>query len=476
MSHFVTSTETSPCLLCTDPALRKFVSELRGQGHGYKYIWRVLNEDAGCTIGHHKVQAHCAHVEAEAVGGHFDGDENGMRAIGQIEDEAKEVTLDWFEKNGIEIPPGFVAGTIEVKVGDKRHWLRVKPLTPPSDRIEVRQAEPIIVQGPRPSPMLFVPGNWRLYAVLPDGQIGYWMDSRGRLRPTHDERSFDLGHQIISWMADQEPIYGIADCGDFLDLSAAGRWDPTFIDTNVQAINHSFQRAAQELAWRRWIVGDDGRVIVLSGNHDLRLQTFANKAGAWLVGLQRPGEEDDWPIFSVPYLVRSKEYGVEWVENFPGSYYKLNDNLVVMHSPRLASKPLDTARQIATTIHASVVHGHSHRSERASFNLETTEKGVRTFTVWSSGCWARIDGGLPSGRNSRTSFGDRIVATDGSSQVGTLSENFHQGFDFVWVEQGGRQRWSAEHVDFWGPWAQFRGREFHAVVNVEGDPVVEQAP
>lgn len=450
------------CKICDDPQILAIFNDLHAAGWGRDRIWVAVREYG---VGKHTVAKHKGHTFT-----------NVMSSIERAIDSAEvEVSEDYWDAHGIAKPPPgtkWVAATVVDKGPSGASWMRIRPIEEETEetRVEIRQAQPVTVEGKRPSLTLLTKGDWRLWAIVPDGQEGYWVDNEGTLRPTHDERAFDLGHQIISWMANREPLYGIGDCGDFLDLSAPSRWDPAVGDSSVRVINATLQRASEELAWRRWVVGDEGRVVVLSGNHDDRLRQFLTKSAGWLVGLRRPGdEEDEWPVLSVPYLVRAKDYGVTWVENFPGSYFKLNDNLVVMHSPALSSRPLDTAKRIANTIHASVIHGHSHRAERASFNLETTDKGVRTFTVWSSGCWARIDGALPSGKNSYNSYGDRIVANSLGSEVGYLSENMHQGFDFVWVEQGGSQRWSAEHIEFWGSWAQFRGHEFYASVDIEGN-------
>ena len=272
-------------------------------------------------------------------------------------------------------------------------------------------------------------------------------------------------------LAGSEGLYGILDLGDFVDLSCASRWDPTSIDLSVAALNRTWQRGSEEIARRRWLVGEKGELVILSGNHDSRLYKSLSNTASWLVGMKRPGDPEEWPVLSVPYLVRARDYQVEWCENFPGSYRKLNGNLVAMHSPVHGSKPFDTAKRIAQTIHASVVHGHSHRAESANFNLETTDKGVRTFSVFSSGCWARIDGSLPSSKNSFDSYGNRLVSSDqpGRRHGVLLSRKLSpKGMDILWVEQGGRERWSREHIDFWGGWAQWRGVEFVADCDVEG--------
>lgn len=431
----------------------------RRNGRGYKATWKTL-KDQGFSYSREEVQHHCAHVERSI-----------LSAVGEAEDRGTEVGDDFFQRHGIDLPPEgtqWVAATVEQRGEDgEKHWVRIKP-EGKTDRVEMRQAMPVEIVGTPPP--LVTKSSWQVWAVIPDCQIGYWQDREGRLHTTHDEQAFSLGHQIMATLAQTDGLHGILDVGDYVDLSAASRWDPTSIDSSARVLNETWQRSSEELARRRSLVGAEGEVVVLGGNHD-RLRTFFSKAAPWVVGMQRPGDTT-WPVMSVPYLVRAADYGVEWCEHFPGAYRKLNSNLVAMHSPALGSKPLDTAHKIASTIHASVVHGHTHRSESASFNLETTDKGVRTFSVFSSGCWARIDGSLPSGKNSIDSWGDRLLANPASqSKIGFLSENFHQGMDILWVETSGKERWSREHVDFWGGWAQWRGMEFQAQCDLDGTPL-----
>ena len=209
----------------------------------------------------------------------------------------------------------------------------------------------------------------------------------------------------------------------------------------------------------------------MDGNHTWRWQAKANQEMPWLVGMHRPGDpEDEHPYWSIPYLLRCRDYGVEWVPSWPSAYRQLNSNLVAFHAPAYGSKALDTARKIAAKVHASVVHGHTHRREALAENIETVEHGVRTLEVWSDGTLARTDGGLPSARNVFDEYGARMtVETTGSAKVGMLSENMHAGCSIVHVETTGRQRFSVERIAFWGGFAQWRGDTYESFVDVEGN-------
>ncbi len=444
--------------------VHQLIEALREDGAGYKRIWRAL-KDLGYPYPRSHVQEYLAAQMRDV-----------MSAIGDIEDEAQERSEEWFKKQGIELPPGFVAATVEVQTptedgGVKRHWLRAKPESKPEDRVEIRQAQPVVIEPPAHRDFQFIiSSSWRTWIATPDAQIGFWMDFNGNFHSTHDERCFDIIHQVANAMADSEGLYGWIDLGDFNDLQAPSRHNPTRIDTSVHCLNKTFQRSAEEFARRRYAVGESGEIVVLFGNHDIRFGKKNAQEQPYLVGLRRPGEEDDYPVLTVPYLTRSKEYGVEWVPSYPEGYRKINSNLLAFHAPRYGSTALDTARKIAARVHASVIFGHTHRRESLAENIETT-KGNRTMEVWSDGTFARIDGSLPSERNTfdeRT--GDRLlVGSLPNEKWGMLSENMHQGFSILHVEEGGRERFSVERVAIWDGWCHVRGTAFEASCDSEGN-------
>lgn len=431
------------------PQVYELIKELRQDGAGYKRIWRSLKEK-GYPYGRDHVQEYIA------------SNADVMSAIGKIDDEAQEVSEDWFAKRKIELPPGFIAGTIEeAGPNGEKHWLRVKPVG--SERVEIRQAQPVVINKVV-SPKFNQISQWQTWLATPDAQIGYWIDLDGNFHSTHDERCFDLSFQVGSAL----DLYGWLDVGDFGDLQAPSRHNPTTIDTSVPALNRTLQRGCEEFARRRSLVTDE--VVVLYGNHDIRLRTKASQEMPFLVGLRRPGE-DDYPVLSLPYLMRAKDYGVEWVPSFPTGYRMLNTNLVASHCLAYGSKALDSARKISAKIHASVIFGHTHRRESLAENIETT-KGNRTMEVWSDGTFARIDGSLPSERNTFNDSGDRLMAGQlPNPKWGMLSENMHQGFSILHVETGGAERFSVERVAIWDGFCQVRGQSFYATCDSDGNPL-----
>jgi len=452
------------CPICQLPSLASFVEECREQGLGYKRIWRMSKEQ-GHEVGRDQFQTHCAHVER-----------NVMSAVGEAEDEGVVVALQWLERQGIDVPKDgdavqFVAGTVAVEGPDGTSWIRVKPAeaaVKAAERVEIRQAQPVEVIG-RPTLSLYRPGKWLTYLCSPDAQIGYWVDHQGTWHATHDERSFAIGHAIAWAVAEDEGLDGWLDVGDFEDLAGASRYNPTAMDIQVEGLNKGLQRGSEELARRRAVVGESGDLIVLGGNHDLRLRRKAQQEMPFLVGLRRPGDpEDEYPVLSVPYLLRARDHGVTWVPSYPNAYYKLSSNLAAFHAPAYGTKALDTARKIAAKVHLSVIHGHTHRREAIAENIET-DRGVRTLEIWSDGTWARLDGSVPSTKSTDDEYGDRMMASTASGPVGVLSENWGAGLSIVHFERTGRERFSVERVAIWGDWAQFRGVTFQADCDADGN-------
>jgi hypothetical protein len=310
--------------------------------------------------------------------------------------------------------------------------------------------------------------------VSPDAQIGYWVDSDEVWHTTHDESAFSLGHQVAWSVAQDDGLQGWADVGDFLDLAAPSRHNPTSIDLRVDSLNRALQRGYEEMARRRALVGD-GELILTGGNHDLRVSKATTQNMPYLVGLRRAGDPEEMPVLSLPFLLRLDELDVDFAQSFPYGYRRLNSNLFICHSPAYGSKALETARKISQKIHASVIFGHTHRREALAENIET-DKGVRTLEVWSDGTWARTDGSLPSGNNVYDEKGNRLLVPKDVGKWGQLSENMHQGVSVVHLETSGRERFSVERVAFWNGFAQWRGVSLYANCDADGNiPVLSVA-
>lgn len=458
------------CPVCStaDTETLERIARLRQDGTGAEGIWNRIDR----AIPRKQLETHVRHVPRGAA-----------TKTAEDADTGRPVDGDWLSRHGIEAPGDglrFVAATVEVGDGDRRHWVRVRPDedSPECERVEIRQAQPVTVEPPldrRGSLVLLSPGRWQTWIASPDAQIGFFVDRYGVWHTTHDERAFDIGHQIAAAVAEDCGLHGWIDPGDFADLAAPSRYNPTATDLHVEGLNRTWQRGSEEFARRRWAVGETGEVVLLEGNHDLRLKRKAAQEMPYLVGMRRAGDDDEeHPVLSVPYLMRAREYGVEWVAGYPDTYRRLNENLAVFHAPAYGSKALDTARKIAARVHMSVYHGHTHRREALAETVEG-RKGGRTMEIWSDGTWGRVDGGLPAGSNAYDDYLDRMTAGSRPEKVGQLAATMHQGMSVIHVEVGGRDRFSAERIAFWDGWSQWRGQTFEASCDADGNQTGEAA-
>jgi hypothetical protein len=220
----------------------------------------------------------------------------------------------------------------------------------------------------------------RREAVLSDAQIGFLLRD-GEMVPTHDPEAIDVALQLVQDFAPD----GLSWIGDWADLPMFSRWPKTpeqFATTNasIQAshdIAGEFIAAAGVRCTKRRFV---------KGNHDDRFQLWARDHNVEAMGLRRASDTTGWPVFSLEFLLRFDELGIELSAPYPSGTVWLADNLALMHAP---PKKLEMA--------ASVIHGHLHKLTRTPW-AQTNREGRITYFMYDSGCLCKIDGTVPSDR------------------------------------------------------------------------------
>lgn len=246
----------------------------------------------------------------------------------------------------------------------------------------------------------------RKAVVLPDMQI-----------PHHDERAIEVALQIIKEVKPDKIVI----LGDLLDLADFGRFDnlPTFAASTQEAIN----RAHLYLAELRKLA-PSAEIVVLEGNHDLRLSTHINKNARAAYGLKRADQPENWPVLSVPYLTAMDTLDVDYVSGYPANRYWINENLQVRHGHRVKSSG-GTAKLVADDERVSTIFGHVHRIE-TQFKTHHTYKGGKTNAAYSIGCLCKIDGSVPSAKG----------GVDLSGRPVENYENWQQAIAIVDYEDG----------------------------------------
>lgn len=229
------------------------------------------------------------------------------------------------------------------------------------------------------------PGATKTAVILPDLQI-----------PFHSPEAVDVALQIVR---DTKPDKIIL-LGDSLDLSAWSKYTqkPEWATATQDAIVELHKLLA---LLRKMSPTAD--IVVLEGNHDLRMQNNLLQNAQAAYGLKRADDLDGWPVMSVPYLAAFDQLGVEYIDGYPANRHWINERLQVRHGDKVRSGA-STARAVSQDERVSTIFGHIHRIE-TQYKTVNVYEGGRTSFAHTPGCLCRIDGGVPSvkgGTNIRT--------------------------------------------------------------------------
>ena len=279
--------------------------------------------------------------------------------------------------------------------------------------------------------------------VLPDIQIGYFVDGRGNLHATHDEAALDVALQLIRFVR-PDRIDLVGDNADFPELSKY-RLAPTFVRTTQATVD----RTALLVAQLRAAAGDECEIRWLEGNHEARLSNYIMDNARAAFGLRVGNLPESWPVLSIPNLCRLDEHRVEYVPGYPANETWINDRLRVIHGHQVTSNG-STAHKYLANERVSTVFGHIHRREWAE-RTRRTRSGSRTILALSPGCLCRTDGRVPSTKGGVDLDGVPIPST----------EDWQQGVAVFTYEEGDG-RFVPEQVPILNGWTVYGGREFRA--------------
>lgn len=288
-------------------------------------------------------------------------------------------------------------------------------------------------------------GDWKTAVILPDPQIGFRKFEDGSLDPFHDEAAMNVALQVVKYLRPDQ----IVNLGDFLDFAEFGTFEQeaAFAQTTQIALDRGHEFLAQQRA-----CAPEAEIALIEGNHDRRLQKAITRNALSAFGLRRARNAknpDEWPVLSVPFLLRTEELGVTYVEGYPAGEHWINDNLVCIHGSKVRSGG-STANAVIDDERVSVIFGHVHRIELQHKTRRTRSGAKRNFSA-TPGCLARVDGAVPSTKGSTDCKG-RPVAT---------WENWQQGIGVVRYQEGDG-RFNLEIVPIQDGQIIFRDKEFVA--------------
>lgn len=296
-----------------------------------------------------------------------------------------------------------------------------------------------VVEVNVPHERVRVSNDWKTCLLLPDPQFGFRRDLyTEELDPFHDTRALDVALQIAEIERPDLTIW----LGDFLDLAPASTkylQEAGFQLTVQPAIDAGYE-------WLAKFAALSGETRLIEGNHDRRLADMIRANAMAAFGLRQGGAApDDWPVMSLPHLLRFDELGIEYVGGYPAGATYINDNCAAIHGSKIGNNARSSASMVVEDERVSVLTGHVHRIETRYKTRNT--RGAPKFTfAHTPGCLARIDGSVPSVKGGIDAFSRPVKSF----------EDWQQGVAIVRYQEGDG-KFALETIPIFEGWAMHHG-------------------
>ena len=228
--------------------------------------------------------------------------------------------------------------------------------------------------------------KWKTAVAGADTQIGFRRLEDGTMDPFHDDDAMALFNKIVEI---ENPDLVLL-CGDILDLPEQGRFaqEAAFANTTQAALDRTY-------AWLHDLRSKtDAEIHLIEGNHDKRLQNFVEANAKAAFGLRRAGWPDEWPVMSIPYLLRLDELCVQYQDAYPNAHVWVNNILRAEHGTKVNSNGSTAQKYLNETPHVSRLFGHTHRQEVVQRTTWDRVGKIRTQAI-NPGCLCRVDGAVP---------------------------------------------------------------------------------
>ena len=256
--------------------------------------------------------------------------------------------------------------------------------------------------------------NLKKTIVCCDSQIGFRRNLlTNELEPFHDRKALDLFLNLCDYIQPDELILA----GDMLDISEGSEKfvkEPEFYYTTQSALLE-FAYILEKIV----SVLPNTKIIYMLGNHEERVKRFALNNMSFAYTLKQPGT--DLSILSLRNLLDLDKLGIDFIEDYPGGQYWINDNLRVIHGEytKIGSELANSK--------ISTIMGHTHSIDK-KFKTSHGRDGIEKMFVQSVGCLCRIDGTVP-GVKKQPNWQQSIllVNTVGDKYFDTHDIVFHSG-------------------------------------------------
>lgn len=280
--------------------------------------------------------------------------------------------------------------------------------------------------------------------VFSDAQIDYRRLPNGELQPIHDERALNVAAMMCKDLKPDE----IINLGDTVDLASLSRFSPDS-DHFHRTLGPSFQRVhdfyAQLRADSPW-----AKITEVDSNHNTRIKNFVLKYAPNMYGMQRAGEENEYPVLSYPFLANLDKLAVDWVSGYGAAEYVYGleydtPPIVFKHGNSAVSNGSTSSKESKENPETNVVRGHTHRQEA---HYRTTRSGNYLASI-ICGVLCRTTGEVPGYH----------TAVDDRGYPVKYQEDWQTGVVVIIDHEG---QYQFHHVPIRDGKAYFMGKEYQS--------------
>jgi hypothetical protein len=280
---------------------------------------------------------------------------------------------------------------------------------------------------------------YRSIFVFSDAQMGF-RQIDGEFYPIHDERAMEVAKQISH---DLQPDT-IVNCGDTADNAEFAHFQPDsphFTGTmrkTMQSIHDFYAQLRAD--------NPKARIVEVDSNHNVRPRKWMLQHMPQLYDVTQAGTDEQYPVWSYPFLANLRHVGVEWVGGYGAAEFHYADDLVFRHGTVAVANGSTAAKISKQEPDMNVVQGHAHRAE--SYH-RTTRAGKYLASI-VVGALCQTTGAVPSYHS----------AVDDANRVVRHQEDWMQSV--MEIQDYGNGRYVFNHIPISDGAAFYNGKRYGA--------------
>jgi len=172
-------------------------------------------------------------------------------------------------------------------------------------------------------------------------------------RPFHDQRAINVAFDLIRDIKPKTVIVG----GDVCDFFSISKYENSA--RRKLMLGDEVESAAQFFRELRQVAGKGARIIVVQGNHEMRLDLYLELNAPSVVDVTTEGKR----VMSLENLFGLDKLGIEYVRGKRATKTAYTDwhGVLVGHFDALGAKAGDAAKKLTLKYRQSTVQGHTHR-------------------------------------------------------------------------------------------------------------------